>query len=140
MLHKKKKKVFKCKVIRRELLTSHHHHNPLTSNYTHTACLLNIIDKDSPTCALYFIPACLFKNITLRSLFCVSHIKKKKKIYHLFLVALGPHGCQELPPDAASGGYSPVTVLRFLISAAFLVAEHGLSFLRTCRSLPRSGI
>ena len=32
---------------------------------------------------------------------------------------------QELPPDAASGGYSPVTVLRLLILVAFLVAEHG---------------
>ena len=48
------KKVFKCKVIRRELLTSHHHHNPLTSNYTHTACLLNIIDKDSPNLCTRF--------------------------------------------------------------------------------------
>lgn len=39
---------------------------------------LILLIRTAPTCALDFIPACLFKNITLRSLFCVSHIKKKK--------------------------------------------------------------
>lgn len=45
---------------------------------------LILLIRTAPTCALDFIPACLFKNITLRSLFCVSHIKKKKFLSFIF--------------------------------------------------------
>ena len=49
-----------------------------------------------------------------------------KQKFYLFLAVLGLFCCVGFSLVAASGGYSPVAVLRLLIAVASLVAEHGL--------------